>query len=410
VRQSVLAVLLVTAVAPAARADVPVVRNTSVVRVRANNNFGVAKQHDITPTLPMSTSDSIGDVETGTTANAGLSATYQFTLSGTTATFSITTSQNFSVGAQGTLAEGFIHLTLDEPYEYELSGSLMGIGSDAGDGYQQRTFLRQFQSPFTTIFLEDETGFGTSVALAVNQQNSSGGGLYNQSGPRSGLLAPGIYEFNYELEGRDNDVDGAGTGATVGSVTLILRRPGTGLAAPTNFMATTNGLSVVFTWGASPGASSYQLEAGTGSGLSNAFVGDVGNVTTLPAAGPPGTYFARIRAKAGAALSAPSNEANFTLGAPVPCAPPPAPTALTFSKNGSILTLMWTGSTGATVYRLQAGTGSGLANAFDGDVGGGTSQQFNVSGVPAGTYFVRISARNACGASGPSNEVAITLP
>lgn len=392
-------------------ADTPVIQSGSFVRVRANNNFGVAKQHEIFPVYGFGSGDSIFDTEPGTTATASCNASYQFTLSGTTATIAIQVQQHFTTGAQETLAEGFIRFSIDEPYEYELSGNLAGAGSDAGDGYQQRTFLRLFQSPFTTVFLEDETAFGTLAALGVNQQNNSGGGLFNQSGPRTGILSPGLYEFMYELEGRDMDLDGAGMTTVTGGVGLVLRRPGTGgPTPPTNFTALTNGLSVAFSWAGSPGATSYQFEAGTAAGLSNAYVADIGNVTSLQAAGPAGTYFARVRAKAGASTSGPSNEVSFTLGASGPCIPPVAPTVLMFAKAGALLTLSWGGSAGATTYRLVAGTGAGLSNAFDGDIGGATNQQFNVSGVPPGVYFVRILAKNACGTSGPSNEVAIPLP
>ena len=154
------------------------------------------------------------------------------------------------------------------------------------------------------------------------------------------------------------------------------------------------------------------LEAGTGAGLSNVFLGDIGNLTALQAQGPAGTFFARVRAKNGFGISGPSNEVQFTLGGgPGPCtAPPPPPAGLTFLKAGGLLTLTWTASPGATTYQLQAGTAAGLTNAFDGDVGGSTSPQFDVTAVPAGTYFARVLAKNACGTSGPSNEVAIALP
>jgi hypothetical protein len=182
------------------------------------------------------------------------------------------------------------------------------------------------------------------------------------------------------------------------------------LAAPTNFAAQTNGLAVTFTWGASAGASSYQLEVGSAAGLSNLFLGVIGGATSFSANGPPGTYFARLRARAGAVVSPPSNEITFTLGASAPCAPPGAPTNLAFNKSGTNLTLTWSPGALATTYRLQAGTGPGLSNAFDGNLGGATAQTFNVAGIPAGVYYVRVLSVNACGSSGPSNEVAVPLP
>jgi hypothetical protein len=64
----------------------------------------------------------------------------------------------------------------------------------------------------------------------------------------------------------------------------------------------------------------------------------------------------------------------------------------------------------ATSYQLEAGTVAGLSNAFNGDVGASPSQQFDVRGVPAGTYFVRVRAKNGCGTSGPSSEIVVTIP
>jgi hypothetical protein len=182
------------------------------------------------------------------------------------------------------------------------------------------------------------------------------------------------------------------------------------LAAPTTFAAQTNGLAVSFTWGASSGASSYQLEAGSGAGLANLFVGDIGGGTSFAANGPPGTYFARLRARAGGVLSPASNEITFTLGSSAPCAPPGPAGSLTFNKSGTTLSLTWAPGVLATTYRLQAGTGPGLSNAFDGNLGGATAQSFNVVGIPAGIYYVRVLSVNACGTSAASNEVAIPLP
>jgi hypothetical protein len=182
------------------------------------------------------------------------------------------------------------------------------------------------------------------------------------------------------------------------------------LPAPTNFAAQTNGLQVTFTWGGSARASSYQLEVGSGPNLSNLFVGDVGGGTSFTASGPAGTYFARLRGRAGATLSPPSNEITFTLGSVGPCVVPSAPTNLTFSKSGTNLTISWLAGAGATSYRLTAGTSPGASNAFDGNVGAATSQTFNVAGVPAGVYYLRVQSLNPCGNGGSSNEIAVTLP
>lgn len=115
-KSSVLLLLAVSVAIPLqAEAGPPVIQNTSLVRVRASNNFGVVKDHILTPAFDLVTTDSITDTEAGTSATATTSATYNITLVGTTATFAIQTQQSYSVGAQLNLTEGFIQFTIDEP-------------------------------------------------------------------------------------------------------------------------------------------------------------------------------------------------------------------------------------------------------------------------------------------------------
>ena len=68
----------------------------------------------------------------------------------------------------------------------------------------------------------------TLAALYVNQGNDTGGtsgSSFNQSGPGIGVLPPGTYEFAYELESNDRDVDQAAAATAAGSVRLVLRKP-----------------------------------------------------------------------------------------------------------------------------------------------------------------------------------------
>ena len=79
---------------------------------------------------------------------------------------------------------------------------ITGDSADPDHAYQQRTFLRRYGTPWETIYLEDETRAGASAALRVDQSDSTGGDLYNQSGPGKGTLGPGTYELQYELHNR----------------------------------------------------------------------------------------------------------------------------------------------------------------------------------------------------------------
>jgi hypothetical protein len=74
--------------------------------------------------------------------------------------------------------------------------------------------------------------------------------------------------------------------------------------------------------------------------------------------------------------------------------------------GGLIAALSWLPSPGAFGYQLEAGSAPGLANLVVAGVGGGTTF---AATAPAGTYFTRLRAVNACGASPPSVEVPIAL-
>jgi hypothetical protein len=90
---------------------------------------------------------------------------------------------------------------------------------------------------------------------------------------------------------------------------------------------------------------------------------------------------------------------------------PPVPSGLAAIVNGSALTLTWQTSAGgcaATQYVIEAGSSPGLSNLASLPTGA-ASTTFSTSGVPNGTYFVRIRASNASGTSGPSNEVSFTV-
>jgi hypothetical protein len=70
----------------------------------------------------------------------------------------------------------------------------------------------------------------------------------------------------------------------------------------------TDGLATLG-WTASPGATSYRLEAGSTPGANDVFSGDIGNLTSLVAQAPAGRVFVRVRAVNACGLSPPSNEA-----------------------------------------------------------------------------------------------------
>ena len=165
-----------------------------------------------------------------------------------------------------------------------------------------------------------------------------------------------------------------------------------------------NGMGVDLSWTASVGARSYVLEAGTRPGHTDVFLGDLGATTTFSTTAPPGTYFARVRARGAAGVSGPSNEVAVVV---YPCEPPIPPAGLAASREGAHVVLTWTPSSAASSYVLEAGSGAGLANLFHGEVG--NVPRFATT-APPGTYYVRIRARSFCGESGASNEIVVMIP
>jgi hypothetical protein len=91
------------------------------------------------------------------------------------------------------------------------------------------------------------------------------------------------------------------------------------------------------------------------------------------------------------------------------CSPVGAPANLTAVANGSTVTLNWSAPSGATPtgYVLEAGSGPGLSNLVVSNLSNSTT--LTAGGVAAGTYFIRIKSRNACGVSSASNEVTLTV-
>lgn len=104
-------------------------------------------------------------------------------------------------------------------------------------------------------------------------------------------------------------------------------------------------------------------------------------------------------------------QAIYPGGAPPTTTLPGAPANLSATVAGSTVTLNWAApSSGGSpsTYVVEAGSvpgGADLANALTNSPA--TSVSF--AGVPPGTYYVRVRARNALGSGGPSNEIIVNV-
>jgi predicted phage tail protein len=200
-----------------------------------------------------------------------------------------------------------------------------------------------------------------------------------------------------------------GSSAPTGAVAAVLPGPITPPGSPVLQNAVVTGNNVTLNWvlGSGGAPSSFLLLVGSSPGASNVGAFPIGTSTTISSSAPNGTYFARVQAS-NASGTATSNEISFTVG--TPCIAPTPPTSPSVSRAGNIITVSWgapaTGS-GPFTYSIDAGTSAGASNLGTFPAGSMTTAS---SAVPAGSYFLRVRAANACGVSSNSVEVSVVVP
>jgi hypothetical protein len=228
-------------------------------------------------------------------------------------------------------------------------------------------------------------------------------------GTNTTFQVPGVPPGTYYVRVKAVNAHGTSTGSN--EVRLVVGAGGVGLPdPPTNVQAFMAGDKITVTWNAVIGsggpATSYVVEAGSSSGASNlaAVTATGASFTFSPV--PNGFYFLRVRARNAGGVSQPSAEVMLVVGN-VPA--PPSPPSLSHTVSGSTVTFTWTAPAfgPVTSYVVEAGSATGLSNLAAANVGNVLTQSF--AGVPPGTYFVRVRALNAQGASIASNERIVTV-
>lgn len=201
--------------------------------------------------------------------------------------------------------------------------------------------------------------------------------------------------------------------------------PATAPSAPTNLACSVSGGTVALTWAAPTAGDAvmtYRLQAGSGPGLLNlADIQTSSSATNYTATGVgAGAYYVRVLAMNGAFQSSPaSNEVLVTVGAgagctasgstPVPSGPLSAPRSLVnAAQSAGTISLTWSAPASGTPtsYVIVAGSAPGRSDLANFDTGT-TALTLIAPGVPAGSYYVRVYAKNSAGLSGPSNEVLV---
>jgi hypothetical protein len=122
---------------------------------------------------------------------------------------------------------------------------------------------------------------------------------------------------------------------------------------------------------------------------------------------PPGVYYARVYARNAVGNGAfSSNEVTVNVAAP---SAPGAPILNAPSVVAGTVSLSWSAGAGdaPTSYTLFASVVPGGAPVATVPL---TGNAVAFGGVPAGTYYLRMTASNSVGTSGLSNQVTLTVP
>jgi hypothetical protein len=179
-------------------------------------------------------------------------------------------------------------------------------------------------------------------------------------------------------------------------------------AAPQDFVGYAADRNVSLRWNGAPlgpATTGYVLEVGSTPGSKNLLVLPLGNVTSLNTQAPTGTFYVRVRAVNAAGESEPTPDVRLDSG----CTTRPGPPlSLQATLTGATVHLNWLkGSGNVARYILEAGSAAGLRNLATVTIAAPTTT-FSAA-APAGTYFLRVRAANACGTSDASAEIFLAV-
>jgi len=171
---------------------------------------------------------------------------------------------------------------------------------------------------------------------------------------------------------------------------------------PTGLAAVASDGSVLLSWAAPTGATTYEVFRSADGGSSYVSLGSASTPSFVDSTVDRGArYDYAVSASNAGGASARSASSSVTL-------PPAPPTNLTAIVTGGSVALAWTGSAGATSYEVFRSSGAG---GSDVDLGAVSTPSFGDSAVvPGETYRYVVSATNAGGASARSAPASVTLP
>jgi hypothetical protein len=180
--------------------------------------------------------------------------------------------------------------------------------------------------------------------------------------------------------------------------------------APSQLSAEGRDDVVVLEWlppASGPTPTGYVIEAAPTQSATFVQAAQTTSTTFSAASVPSGSWQVRVRAISAGGVSDPSNPSSL-IAAPCSQAPSP-PIEFSAMAIGHTVTLRWrrpsVGS--AADYTIEAGSTPGAADLAKQRVGGPIDSAELVA--PSGVYFARLRSNNACGTSGPSNEVTVFI-
>jgi subtilase family serine protease len=242
------------------------------------------------------------------------------------------------------------------------------------------------------------------ITLGTNAMPCSVSGSLAGSCAAEGGDAYGIITANGGAAypaGRGYDLATGLGSVDAGQVVLGLAAPNT----PGGVLATAHGDAIGLIWTAVPGATSYDVYAGTAAGQEAAtpvLTGITGNSTTLTGLNYGQQYYLTVAAVSSFGASPPSNEA-LAMTAPAP------PAGVRTQAGAGSITVSWEASTGANTYTLYEGPPSSppatpVVSAI-------TATSYTVSGLaPGNSYAFTVAALNSAGSSPVSTAVKVTVP
>lgn len=224
-------------------------------------------------------------------------------------------------------------------------------------------------------------------------------------GPLTSFTLPNVPQGTYYLRVLGRNASGLGTPSNVVGVTVTTSQAPPG--APTNLVATVSGNNVTLVAQLPAGPlTGLLLIGGVTPGATQAAIPmNVATSNVLPNV-PPGTYYGRLVALNAGGAGPPSNEVQIVV-TQAPCAPIATP-SLSAQVNGQAVSLSWGAVPGAVAYRLDAAATPGGAAQMSQPMPP-SQTSFSVPFVPAGTYYARLVATNACGQVATSADVTVTV-